>query len=61
MYEAPLDAGAWILDFANMGATGSRDYIDTERLTEFWIKFTSDTAGSVRVFYETLSRLKGLQ
>jgi len=60
LLEAPLPGGTYLFDFSNAGKTGSRDYIDTERVTEFWIKFSSDTAGSVRVVYETLSRLKGI-
>ena len=57
-----LPAGVYIFDWSDQGLTnygGSRDYIDTERLTEFWIEFGTDTAGRVKVIYEVLSRLLG--
>jgi len=57
----PLPAGVWCFDFSNQGIPnygGSRDYIDTERLTEFWIKFTPQVAGKITVISENLSRLK---
>ncbi|MCT4573065.1 hypothetical protein N3930_38425, partial [Bacillus thuringiensis] len=27
--------------------TGSRDYVDTERLTEFWFRFSTQVGGKV--------------
>ena len=55
-----MPVGAYIFDFSDQGLTnygGSRDYIDTERLTEFWVQFGTDTAGRVTAIYEVLSRL----
>ena len=55
-----LPVGTYVFDFSDQGLTnygGSRDYIDTERLTEFWVQFGTDTAGRVKVIYEVLSRL----
>lgn len=52
--------GVYMLDFSNQGIPnmgGSRDYIDTERLTEFWLRFTTKKAGKVSIISETLSRL----
>lgn len=59
-YQGDLPEGVYLFDFSdngipNMGS--ARDYIDTERMTEFWIKFTAGAAGTVRIFYETLSKL----
>ena len=39
------------------GYGGSRDYIDAERITEFAVRFTADTAGKVTIISEKLSRL----
>ncbi len=62
-YGRPLPAGVFVFDFSNQGLPnfgGSRDYIDTERLTEFWLKFTPTVAGTARVVSESLARLRGL-
>lgn len=62
-YGGNLPVGAYAFDFstqgiANMG--GSRDYIDTERLTEFWIKIEfANLTGStnyVHLITEKLAR-----
>lgn len=56
-----LPDGLFILDFSYQGMPnygGSRDYIDTERLTEFWVRFTSNKAGIVSAISETLTRLR---
>lgn len=56
-----LPDGVYILDFSNQGLPnmgGSRDYVDTERLTEFWIRFSTQKAGKVTAVSETLSRLR---
>ncbi|WP_434785683.1 cytoplasmic protein [Bacillus velezensis] len=55
-----LPDGVFIFDFSNQGFPnfgGSRDYIDTERLTEFWVRFNTQKAGRVKVIAEKLSRL----
>jgi len=61
-YGTPLPVGCWVLDYstqglANMG--GSRDYIDTQRLTEFWLRTTAAAAGNIIVLTETMARLSG--
>ena len=56
-----LPQGLFIFDWSAQGQTnygGSRDYIDTERLTEFWLKFSTMTSGKVKLVYETLSKLR---
>jgi len=62
-YGQPLPAGLFVFDFAaQMGVanySGARDYIDTERLTEFWLRFNPTVAGNVTVIYEILSQLRG--
>lgn len=52
--------GIFIFDFSNQGMPNfgnSRDFIDSKGLTEFWVKFNSQTKGKVKVITETLSRL----
>lgn len=59
-YGMPLPAGWYVLDFTIQGLPnygGSRDYIDTERLTEFWLQVNTSKAGKVRIVSENLSRL----
>jgi hypothetical protein len=61
MYGNPLPAGVYVLDFSYNGIpnfSGSRDYVDSERLTELWVRFNSNVAGTVTVVSETLSRLQ---
>lgn len=62
MYNQVLPNGLWVFDFTYQGLAnygGARDYIDTERLTEFWFKFNAPAAGNVTAVYELLSRLRG--
>jgi hypothetical protein len=59
-YGLELPAGMFIFDFgyqglANLG--GFRDYIDTQRLTEFWLRFNASAAGNVTYATEMLSQL----
>lgn len=57
----PLPEGVYVFDFSYQGIPnfgGARDYIDTERLTEFWVRFSSQKAGKMTVISETLSRLR---
>jgi len=42
--------------FSNYG--GTRDFIDTERLTEFWVRYATSEGGKVTVIQENLSRLR---
>jgi hypothetical protein len=56
-----LPQGLYAFDFSYQGLSGyggSRDFVDTERLTEFWFRFTAPAAGTVTAVYETLSRLR---
>lgn len=56
-----LPDGVYVFDFSNQGIPnlgGTRDYIDTERLTEFWVRFSTQKAGKLTVVTETLSRLR---
>jgi hypothetical protein len=60
-YGNVLPAGVYVLDFSDNGFPnygGSRDYVDSERLTEFWVRFNSNVAGNITVISETLSRLR---
>lgn len=64
MYGDELPADVYALDFSYQGIAdlgGLRDYIDTERLTEFWLRFpVADGAAGrqVTTVFETLSRLR---
>ena len=56
-----LPQGLYVFDFSYQGVSnygGSRDWIDTERLTEFWFRFTAASPGSITAIYETLSALR---
>lgn len=57
-YELPK--GMFVFDFANQGLTGlsgTRDYIDTNRLTEFWLRFSTVGKGKIIIISECLARL----
>lgn len=59
-YGAALPQGSYCFDFSDNGIANfgsARDYVDTERLTEFWLKFTSSAAGTLKIWSETLARL----
>lgn len=61
-YGKALPQGMYVFDFsafqglANYG--GARDHIDTERLTEFWARFSVAGAATITAVYETLSHLR---
>lgn len=60
-YGFTLPKGMFVLDFSYQGTVnlgGSRDYIDTERLTEMWLRFTTTGSGTINLVNETLSRLQ---
>lgn len=60
-YGFTLPKGVYVFDFAYQGIvnmSGTRDYIDTERLTEFWVRFTSSKSCRVEMVAEKISRLK---
>lgn len=56
-----LPDGLFVFDFSSqsplIGYGGSRDYIDTEKLTQFTLKINTDTACKVTTITEQLSRL----
>jgi hypothetical protein len=63
-YQGSLPAGLYVLDLSNQGIAnygGARDYIDTERLTEFWLKIRfnniSGNSNYVYVVGEKLAKL----
>ena len=52
--------GVYFFDFSYQGVCnygGSRDYIDTETVTEFTLRFTTQSAGKMTLISEKLSRL----
>jgi hypothetical protein len=60
-YGQTLPAGLYVFDFTDQGFVnygGSRDYIDTEKLTMFQARFSAPGAGNITAIYETLSRLQ---
>lgn len=61
-YGTSLANGCFVFDFASLQGipnyAGSRDYFDTEDLTEFWLQFTAAAAGNVTVITETLTKLR---
>jgi hypothetical protein len=60
-YGEPLPSGVYSFDFSSQGIPnygGSSLYVDTERLTEFWIRFNCNAAGTVTVISENLARLQ---
>ena len=56
-----LPDGMFAFDFTNQGIPnlgGSRDYVDTEKLSEFWLRFSTVKAGKITVVSENLTRLR---
>ncbi len=56
-----LPAGMYAMDFSYQGISnygGLRDYVDTEQLTEFWLRFNAPAAGNIYFVYETLAKLQ---
>lgn len=56
-----LPEGMYAFDFSNSGGFtgmgGSRDYIDSANLTEFWLRFNTSKRGKCEIVTETLARL----
>ena len=56
--------GMYVLDFSGYAGFsnygGSRDFVDTERLSEFWLRFSTPTDSKLNlsVIQENLSRLR---
>ncbi len=61
-YGVTLPDGVFVFDFASFQGlanyAGSRDLIDTEKITEFWFRFQAGAAGNVRIVSEMLSKLR---
>ena len=52
--------GVYIFDFSDNGIPnygGTRDYIDSTKLTMFQVRFNSNKAGRIRIVSENLARL----
>jgi len=61
-YGEPLPSGVYTLDFSSQGLPnygGSMNYVDSEKLTELWVRFNSTVAGTITVISENLARLQG--
>lgn len=63
-YAGQLPAGCYALDFSSQGIAGlggGRDYIDTERLTEFWLRINfaniNGASNYVYVISEKMAKL----
>lgn len=60
-YGCVLPNGLFVFDFSSgMGLAnygGGRDYIDTERLTEFWVRLQAAAAGTITAYSEMLAQL----
>ena len=58
-----LPDGVYVFDFSNSGGLpnlgGTRDFIDSANLTEFWLRFTTNAKGKCEIVSETLARLNG--
>ena len=61
-FGAELPKGMFVFDFSNGGGLvnlgGTRDFIDSANLTEFWVRFTTTKKGKVEIVTETLARLQ---
>lgn len=56
-----LPDGMFMFDFSNNGTganmAGTRDYIDSANLTEFWLRFNTSKKGKCEIVTECLTRL----
>lgn len=60
-YGFTLPKGMYVLDFAYqgmVGLSGTRDYVDTERLTEMWLRYSTNGSGRIEIVSETIARLQ---
>lgn len=57
-----LPEGCFAFDFSSSGFLpnygGTRDFIDTSLLTEFWLRFSSSKRGKISIITEQIARLK---
>lgn len=59
--DTAMPDGVYVLDFSSQGFTnfgGTRDLIDTELLTEFWVKFGTTKRGKVSIVSECIARVR---
>lgn len=65
MFNGSLPVGCYAFDFSSQGLPnlgGSRDYLDTERLTELWLKIVfSGLTGTTNYVYTTSEKLGKLK
>lgn len=56
-----LPKGMFVFDFSSVGGDpdmgGSRDYIDSAKLTELWLRFSTAGKGKVKIVKDSLARL----
>lgn len=61
-YGHNLPKGVFVWDAAASqglpNLAGSRDYIDSEKLTELWLRFSTEKSGKCLIVTETLARLR---
>lgn len=60
-FGGALPAGLFVFDFSDQGQPnygGSRDYVETDSITRFDLKFTAAGAGNILVVREELARLQ---
>ena len=60
-YGFTLPKGMFVFDFAYQGVaglSGSRDYVDTERLTEMWLRYSTGGSGRIQIVSECLAMLQ---
>lgn len=57
----PLPKGMYVFDFSSVGGEpnmgGSRDYIDSSKLTELWLRFSTSGKGKIHIVKDSLARL----
>lgn len=61
-YGTELPQGLFALDFTYQGMPnygGTRDYIDSEKLSEMWLRISMAAAGRITIVSEQLARLRG--
>lgn len=60
-YGFTLPKGLYVLDFCYQGQPsmgGTRDLVDTERLTEMWLRFSTGDSGRIEIISECIARLQ---
>jgi hypothetical protein len=65
MYGGSLPSGVYVFDFKSccpsmLNIANSRDFIDSENLSEFWLRLTTSGVATAKVFTETATALAGI-